>query len=291
MLVQPQYHGAYQCLRYGAIPIIPSSGAALLLDTYTGAAAAYSLRKLRTAYAGSAIRVRRSSDNAEADIGFTAGGDLDTTALLAHTGTGGSDIGYITKWYDQSGNTRDGEQSTAAYQLRIVDAGAVLTLLSKPSTYSISSNTYIAHAGLPISEASATVFLVTGWSSGVRAGFYGGVNNGTPGLFQTATGEATHLSEPGTAGTFALGASSAGTILAITHKATPLARQDGEDVSNTGGSSASVAGKTITVIGRLGRAGVGGSCYFSEWILYDGAPSSEDTAGIETNMNTYYEVY
>jgi hypothetical protein len=45
------------------------------------------LRKLRNAYTGNAIRVRRSSDNAEADIGFTANGDLDTTALLAHVGS------------------------------------------------------------------------------------------------------------------------------------------------------------------------------------------------------------
>ena len=42
-----------------------------LLDVYPNAAAAYSLRLLREAYSGSAIRVRRSSDSAEQDIGFT----------------------------------------------------------------------------------------------------------------------------------------------------------------------------------------------------------------------------
>ena len=52
----------------------------LLLDIYTGAAAAYSVRKLRNAYTGSAIRVRRSSDNTEQDIGFTALGELNTTS-------------------------------------------------------------------------------------------------------------------------------------------------------------------------------------------------------------------
>jgi hypothetical protein len=36
-----------------------------LLDTYSGAAAAYSLRLLRSAYTGDAIRVRRASDNTE----------------------------------------------------------------------------------------------------------------------------------------------------------------------------------------------------------------------------------
>jgi hypothetical protein len=91
---------------------------------------AYGLRKLRTAYAGSAVRVRRSSDNAELDIGFTSGGDLDTVALLAHCGAGN---GFVVTWYDQSGNGRDITQSTAVAQPQIVVLGAVLTRNSKPS--------------------------------------------------------------------------------------------------------------------------------------------------------------
>ena len=43
-----------------------------LLDSYSGAAAAYSLRKLSATWSGSAIRVRRSSDNTEMNIGFDA---------------------------------------------------------------------------------------------------------------------------------------------------------------------------------------------------------------------------
>jgi hypothetical protein len=57
-----------------------------VLDDYTGAAAAYSLRKVRSAYTGSAINVRRSSDGDTKDIGFDANGDLDTTTLLAFVG-------------------------------------------------------------------------------------------------------------------------------------------------------------------------------------------------------------
>jgi hypothetical protein len=53
---------------------------ALLLDTYSGAAAAYSLRRLSGAYTGSAIRVRRASDNTEQDIGFVSN-ELDTATL------------------------------------------------------------------------------------------------------------------------------------------------------------------------------------------------------------------
>ena len=85
--------------------------ASLLLDTYP-ATAAYSLRKLRTSYSGSCIRVRRSSDNAEQDIGFV-GNDLDTASLLSFVG---ANNGFVTTWYDQSGNSRDAVNATAATQ-------------------------------------------------------------------------------------------------------------------------------------------------------------------------------
>ena len=51
------------------------------------AAAAYSLRRLRKSYTGAAIRVRRSSDNSELDVGFTASGNLDTSTLLSFVST------------------------------------------------------------------------------------------------------------------------------------------------------------------------------------------------------------
>ena len=65
----------------------PSGLTPLLLDTYSGAAAAYSLRKLRNDYTGSAITVRRSSDNTSTNIGFNADGTLDTTALTSFVGS------------------------------------------------------------------------------------------------------------------------------------------------------------------------------------------------------------
>jgi hypothetical protein len=65
---------------------VPKKNLYLLDQSYAkGAALAYGLRKLRTAYKGSAIRVRRSSDNAEQDIGFLGGG-LDTATLSGFVG-------------------------------------------------------------------------------------------------------------------------------------------------------------------------------------------------------------
>jgi hypothetical protein len=141
-----------------------------LLDAYPNAAAAYSLRKLRTAYTGSAIRVRRT-DLAESDIGFTSTGELDTTALLAFTGTGVLDNGFITKWYDQSGNGRDATQTTALNQPQIVSAGSVtiengkatanfdgindlLTLLDTPIFSNVSGGTLIA-----VNKSNSTAIL------------------------------------------------------------------------------------------------------------------------------------
>ncbi len=99
-----------------------------LLDVYPNAAAAYSLRKLRGAYSGSAIRVRRSFDNAELDVGFTAE-NIDTSALTSFCGSGN---GFVTTWYDQSGNARNATQTTAANQPQIVSSGSVILQNFKP---------------------------------------------------------------------------------------------------------------------------------------------------------------
>jgi hypothetical protein len=93
----------------------------LLLDSFPNATAAFSLRKLRTAYNGNCIRVRRSSDNTEQDIGFS-GGLLDVTTLLSFVG---AENGFITTWYDQSGNGNNATQTTAGNQPRIVNGGVV----------------------------------------------------------------------------------------------------------------------------------------------------------------------
>jgi hypothetical protein len=110
---------------------------ALLLDTYSGAAAAYSLRRLSGAYTGSAIRVRRASDNTEQDIGFVSN-ELDTATLESFcSGTNG----FVKTWYDQSGNGRDATQSTAANQPQIVSSGNVIEVNAKSAiTFSLKNS-------------------------------------------------------------------------------------------------------------------------------------------------------
>jgi len=96
-----------------------------LLDTYSGAAAAYSLRLLDTSYTGNAIKVRRSSDNAEQDIAFV-NNELDTASLETFAGSGDA---FVTTWYDQSGSGNDATQTTASAQPKIVSNGTSLGFL------------------------------------------------------------------------------------------------------------------------------------------------------------------
>ena len=93
------------------------------------AAAAYSTRLLSSSYAGYALRVLRTSDNSTADIGFTAGGDLDIATLSTFVG---SSNGQVTIWYDQSGHGLDLTQATPANQPVLVNAGVVNTENGQP---------------------------------------------------------------------------------------------------------------------------------------------------------------
>lgn len=87
------------------------------LDTYTtNLLALYGTVKMLSSYAGSAIKVRRSSDSTLLDVGFNADGSFDATSYLAFIGAGN---GFAHTVYDQSGNGRHQVQSTAAAQPQI----------------------------------------------------------------------------------------------------------------------------------------------------------------------------
>ena len=117
-----------------------------ILDSYPGAAAAYSLRKLDKDYTGYAIKVRESAGNTLADIGFDSNGDLDTTALLAHTGPAD---GYVQTWYDQSGNGNNASQGTNADQPKIVSSGSVITENGKPAVQFNGAGDLLQNSSVP----------------------------------------------------------------------------------------------------------------------------------------------
>jgi hypothetical protein len=127
-----------------------------ILDTTANAVMAVSVRKLRSTYQGSCMRVRRSSDNSETDIGFTSADALDVSSLLAFAST--SSV-YVKTWYDQSGGGRDLTQTTTTAQPLIVTSGS---LLSTPAgnlpVVSFGENSTISlnyTTPLPVQQATA----------------------------------------------------------------------------------------------------------------------------------------
>lgn len=105
---------------------IPSS---LPLDLFPNAEVAYSLRKLSSTYTGSAVRIRRVSDNSQLDIGFDSNGNLDTTTLSSFVG---ASSGTVSVWYDQSGNNKNMTQTASTSQPVLVSGGTTLIDKNRP---------------------------------------------------------------------------------------------------------------------------------------------------------------
>lgn len=120
-------------------------------DVSSSAAVAYSVRLLRAAYSGNCLRVRRSSDDTEQDIGF-ASGILDTASLLSFVG---ANDGFVAKWYDQSTNAKDAAQATNSLQPKIVTAGSLLTKNGLPSVIF----TAVVDGELTFSDVAATAAI------------------------------------------------------------------------------------------------------------------------------------
>lgn len=127
---------------------VPFAGA---LDNYTtNLWCASSIQRLLASYTGAALRVRRSSDNAEQDIGFS-GTALDTASLAAFVG---SNSAYVTVWYDQSGNGNHHSNSDTTKQPRIVNAGtydgAIVFNVTGVADYLRSDNNFVSTASMSI---------------------------------------------------------------------------------------------------------------------------------------------
>jgi len=256
----------------------------LLLDTYP-ATAAYSLRKIRTAYSGSAIRVRRSLDNAEQDIGFDGSNNLDTSSLLSFVG---ANNGFVTTWYDQQGSD-NATNVTAAQQPQIVSSGSVIYEGSLP-TLDFAGAQQLIKSSTALSDVSLfTVMTSNNASSEMTAiNLQDGTNTCFLHLNRSTNNSLVYGSYNGTA-VSQEGGNISGQLLA-----------SGFSISN---SSANLFIDGVDVnqayLGRsnFGNSTIGsrsGSFWFtgnvSEFIYYNSSQSANRTA-IEANINSYYSIY
>lgn len=288
--------------------IVSSSGGSvpLLLDTYSGATGAYSLRKIKSTYTGYAIRVRRSSDNTSQDIGFNGLGDLDTTTLLSFVG---ANNGFVSIWYDQSGYGYDIIQSTAINQPQIVLNGSILSLNSKPSiwfTYSdlgrpgtstVLSNTNAYTVSGLQNISVITACRVNNFASPGGIMHYGPDNNW--GLVNLSISNSQLHNRFGTGqsnnnnyynSTFG----DTNLIISAYHYSTnETLRINGSDVLNVSGKLSTIANTGNQFY--MGYSPISGSnIYFrgniSEMIVYSNNQYSNRDL-IETNINNFYSIY
>lgn len=276
----------------GWTPPLAVGPTSLLLDSLSvGAVAAYSTRKLRTAYAGPSLQVIRDSDSTTLDIGFV-GGQLDTTSLLAFCSTTGVHA-YINIWYDQSGNGNNALPGTgpaiaaggamyanlnghAALPFGETSPSDILTTtlsLSEPLTYVLASQLRAA----PASGSSAT--LISGGDGSTRE-LEIGVYNGPPYNWYLYDGTNFPLS-----GTPDLNAHE---VLAIFNGASSSLNIDNASVWS--GTLATGVTAPALYIGAfwLGYAGSPSNTNIGEVIVFNSALSGGDQTLIHTNYQTQW---
>lgn len=255
-----------------------------ILDTYTGSDAAYGIMKLRTAYAGSCIRVRRSSDSTEQDIGFS-GTSLDTTSLLSFVGAGD---GYIVKVYDQSGNGNDLVQNTATNQPFIVSSGVTNTINGQPAIYFDGVDNYFnLTSTITASQPFSTIQVEK------RASAYGLMMSNTTGAFPSSTplqytDNSIYLIE-GANTYYTSGADATTTQIVLAGVKNGTAGYLWKN-----GTSLTVANFAITANDNFTKVGIRDTQYSNtnmQCFIYYASDKTSDISGMQTRLNDFFEIY
>lgn len=265
-----------------------------LLDDFGGAFAAYSLRNL-SSNTTNVVRVRRSSDDAEQD--FTADEVIDGTLT---TFVGGSNDGFVTTWYDQSGNSNDSTQASASAQPKVVANGGLILENNKPSIDFDGTAQYMDLNNLDSSENVSVFTALKPDTNNDDSQFYNMIETGDKAISLGQGGI-------GTSAVFGSRYYNINTASNIdTDGAAMLASLNIVLLSNffTSSSSADLflngtAGAT-TDSARLSTSGsaLGGNNFGSN--LFDGkmqemvvylSDKSADRTGIEGNINRHYNIY
>ncbi len=264
-----------------------------LLDAYTGAAAGYSLRRIKST-ATNAIRVRRSSDNTEQDIGFSAG-ELDTSSLLAFVGTGGTDNGYVKTWYDQSGNSNDATQTATGSQPQIVSSGAVIVENGKPALDfqgdSLNQSSFLNSGDdLTFVFVSSDLLGDTGGSATPKYYMYTDTGNVSGSVILRAqSGSTTSSVNAG----YSLTNYVDGTAAPWTSRGVAYDLfKSGQKLSfNYGSVGTTQSGSDIIIGNRTASSTQSIKGKLQEMLFWTADQSGTPQAGIETNINTFYNIY
>lgn len=263
-----------------------------LLDTYGGAAAAYSIRALSSSFQSSdLILARRSSDDAE--LGFTATEITDGT-LTTWAGAGDA---FVKTWYDQSGNALDYTQTLSTAQPQIVSSGSLILDANSNASMSFDGTDDFMHVADPVIAASNTgafsLFVTADTTTGDTGYIWSnGVTNGT--AFYTVSGNQLTLSSAG--GTGSTGDQATGSagvnLFSVVYNNNDVDLRFSGATGTNAFSYAFATGSSNFTIGNRPGGSVGATFWqgkLSSLIIYNTAQTS-NRAAIESNIATQYGI-
>lgn len=265
--------------------VVEAPEVTLLLDTYgEDCAAAYSVRKLRSDYSGSAIRVRRSSDDTEQDIGFDVDGNLDESALTTFVG---SNTGYIVTWYDQTTNGNNATQPFFSRQMRIVSVGVVDKIGTRIAPIATATRThYIPSSIITVTPPQTSIVVV---KPTVTSGNYHMMGENQTGTYRFGGHDDRLFLNGGSLLSTADGAISQPHMIAVglANGANSTIRANGSQLAtgNTSGNNYSI---NALFGGHNSTSNMRGN--MQEMLIYT-ADKSTDISAIETDINTYFSVH
>jgi hypothetical protein len=261
------------------------------LQQFTGASAAYSLRDLASNSGNTTVaRVRRSSDNAEAD--FKAK-EVSDGALVTWVGAGND--GFVETWYDQSGNGNDAVQQVSGSQPKIVDGGVLVS--GGLDFDGVDDGLAVSGQVLTSSSlyAASVMQHATGVSTSSGQNVFGQYQIGVSGRFQLSANSSSEYSFFASAtnsisgfNAGALGTSQ--TLICINGDGSDAEIcRDGDVVSTDSYSGFTPATVNFTIgIDASGAREFNGK--IQELIIYN-SDQSANRAAIETNINNQYDIY
>ena len=236
-------------------------------------------------YVGTIQEIILNSSNISSSRGLIEDNINGYYNIFTHSLDSGS--GYVTTWYDQSGNNKHAIQTTNAFQPLILSSGSLITLFNKPTIrFNNPAGLDIPSSGYDFATNNTLFFVHQNTGGGALMGsFYRYYR------FESATsavmgsgGTNIVVSENFRTGSLITSIQETGRII--------TAFKNGRDITVTKGVRST--GGTWEKLGYSGGGSTRADFYIgtiSEFILNKTVLSSSTRQPIEQNINSYFNIY